>query len=239
MRGASGRRADGTGGQVVCLTARDRAILRDLVRFGALTVEQLTRHHFGAAVTCYARMKALARAGYVAGERVFFRAPAAYVATRAGADVAGVGLSAIRPAATELRHRLLLVDLSDWLLARPPGSTWTTERELRREAMRAVRDSGTGRLWRGPEHVPDGLLVRADNRRMAIELELTEKAAPRYGSILRWYAGQGYDGVQWYCETESLSNRVRATVEAEVLEDLASVALLPQPLRAARWAQAA
>ncbi len=170
---------------------------------------------------------------------MFFRAPAAYVATREGADLAGVGLSAIRPSANDLQHTLLLVDLADWLLARQSGSRWTTERELRREAMRAVRDTGTGRLWRGPEHVPDGLLVLPDGRRVAIELELTEKAAPRYGSILRWYATQGYDAVQWYFESEALCGRVRAALQAEVLDDLVAVALLPQPLRASTWTQAA
>lgn len=46
------------------LTERDRAILADVVRFGALTVDQVTRRHFGATAAAYRRLAALADAGY-------------------------------------------------------------------------------------------------------------------------------------------------------------------------------
>src|SRR6202035_4512694 len=73
----------------VQLTPRDLSILRDVVRFGALTVDQIGRRHFGSVLTAYGRLKALVDAGYLRGERVFYHRPAAYVGTRAGAQAAG------------------------------------------------------------------------------------------------------------------------------------------------------
>ena len=55
--------------QAVQLTPRDLSILSDVVRFGALTVEQIGRRHFDSVLTAYGRLKALADAGYLRSER--------------------------------------------------------------------------------------------------------------------------------------------------------------------------
>jgi len=99
----------------VQLTPRDLSILRDIVRFGALTVEQIGRRQFGSVLTAYGRLKALADGGYVRGERVFYRRPVAYVASRAGALAAGTALPPARLAPSTLRHHLLVpISLIAW-----------------------------------------------------------------------------------------------------------------------------
>jgi hypothetical protein len=72
-----------------------------------------------------------------------------------------------------------------------------TERELRRDAMAAARERGTGRLFDGAPHVPDGVLVLPSGRRVAVELDRSAKGSARYRAILRWYAaGMAYAGVR-------------------------------------------
>ncbi len=253
---APGAAGPATGPRVpaVQLTARDRAILQDVVRFGALTCDQLVRRHFGAASTAYHRLAALVATGYLEHLRVLFRAPGVYVATPRGAALAGTELPAARPAAPALAHHLAVADLADWLLARHDGATWVTERELRREAMLAVRGRSHGRLFAGTPHVPDGVLllppdptggVRSGARaagpagpveRVAVELEATAKTKTRYEDILRWYRGAlGYRRVAWFCATGALQRRLEAVVREGRLESLVSVERLPAGVEVAPW----
>ncbi|HEV8635670.1 MAG TPA: replication-relaxation family protein, partial [Chloroflexota bacterium] len=166
------------------LTDRDRAILRDAVRFGALTVEQIARRRFGSVWTAYDRLKALATAGYLELVRVWHGAPGVNVATPEGTRVAGVGLPPARVTASTLAHHLAVADLAERLLAAHPGARWLTERELRSDAMAAARDRASGRLLDGTPHVPDGVLVLPDGRRVAVELECSAKGGARYRTVL-------------------------------------------------------
>ena len=167
---------------------------------GALTVDQIGRRHFGSVLTAYGRLKALVDAGYLRGERVFYHRPAAYIATRAGAEVAGTHLPPARTAVAQLRHHLLVADLADWLLDAHPRADWVTERELRARAMSGARDSRSGRLVGGVPHVPDGCLVLPDGHRVAVELECSPKWGNRYGVVLHFYADGEYDAVRWFVE---------------------------------------
>jgi hypothetical protein len=142
---ARGRGQAVTGHRSVQFTERDLAILRDLTRFWAMTVEQVARRHFGAVKTAANRLAALRDAGVVRVERPRFRGPSAYLTTATGARLAAVGLPAARFVPALMAHRLAVVDLADVLLARAPGATWIGERELRRDAMRTVRCRG--RRW--------------------------------------------------------------------------------------------
>jgi hypothetical protein len=218
------------------LTPRDLSILRDVVRFGALTVEQIGRRHLSSVLTAYGRLKALADSGYVRGERVFYRRPVAYVASRAGALAAGTDLPPARAAPSMLRHHLLVADLADCLAGTNIGAVWLTERELRTELMSRARDRRTGRLVGGVPHVPDGCLVLPDRRRVAIELECSPKWGNRYGVVLRFYAGGEYDAMRWFVEGASLRKRLTDLVERELLDDLISVEALPEALRGSTWA---
>jgi hypothetical protein len=105
-----------------------------------------------------------------------------------------------------------------------PGAHWITERELRRDAMAAARERGSGRLFDGVPHVPDGVLVLRDGRRVAVEAECTAKGSARYRTILSWYAGGlAFERVRWFVSDERLRDRLIAVVRAERLDDLVSV----------------
>lgn len=225
------RRASAARLQRVQLTPRDVAILRDVVRFGALTVEQLGRRHFGSVLTAYGRLAALAGAGYLELVRVWHAAPGVYVATPVAARVADVALPPGRVSAATLGHHLAVADVAERLLAGDPGSRWITERELRRDGMTAARERGTGRLLDGVPHVPDGLLVLPDGRRVAIEVERCGKGNARYRRILGWYVGSmAYDRVRWLVADEGVRSRLSGLVRAERLDDLVEVEALPATL---------
>jgi hypothetical protein len=96
--------------------------------------------------------------------RVWHGAPGVYVATPEGTRVADAGLLPAKVTASTLAHHHAVADLAERLLVEHPGARWLTER---RDAMAASRERGTGRLFDGVPHVPDGVLVPPDGRRVA------------------------------------------------------------------------
>jgi hypothetical protein len=222
------------------------AVVRDVVRFGALTVAQLARRHFGALRTAENRLAALVAAGYLRRVRVWYRGPGAVLATPAGARLAAAGLPAAPLRPLVLAHHLVVADVADALLARAggagAGAAWVTERELRRDGMAEVRDR-RGRLVDGVGHAPDGLLVLPDGAggyggpaRIAVEVELTPKGLPAYRRILRWYGGAlDVDRVRWFGATPAVCRRLQEVVDAERLGDLIAVAPLPAGVAVPAW----
>ena len=200
----------------LCLTPRDRAVLLDLLRFGALTAEHVRRWHFPEASsgTTANRLRALRRAGYVRTVPLGLHAHGAVLATPRGAAAAGTDLLAVRQRehgiSVWLRHALAVADLAALLLSRPwtgGAAAWQTERELARAGGLAYRPDGLLLLTS-----PDGAV-----RRMAVEVELTPKQPTRYGPKLRWYASGLATGtlhrVRWYCgdpTTQRVVQRVAA-----------------------------
>lgn len=206
-----------------------------MVRFGALTAEQVGRRHFGSVLAAYGRLKALADAGYLELVRLWHGRPGAYVATAEGTRVADVSLPPARISATTLAHHLAVADLADRLLAEHPGAAWTTEQELRRDAMRLSRERRTGRLFDGVPHVPDGILVLPDGRRVAVELELSAKGSSRYRTILDWYAaGMDVERVRWFVTGAAPRQRLAELVRGQCLDDLVAVEPAPTVVSAGR-----
>jgi hypothetical protein len=123
-----------------------------------------------------------------------------------------------------------VVDLADALLARHPGASWTSERELRRDAMTTVRDHRRGQLLGGTPHMPDGVLLVPGRPpgEVAIELELSGKTLAAYARILRWYgAALDYRRVWWFCATEAIRRRIADLVERERMDDFVAVEPVP------------
>ena len=115
-----------------------------------------------------------------------------------------------------LRHTLALVDLSEALLREMPGSTWLTERELM---------VGGWRTSLKLRRLPDGLLVQADGRRFAVELEASRKDAERLRRIVNDYlpalAGpNALAGVIWYARPELTTavEHLRSAVRSQGLD---------------------
>jgi len=234
------------------ITARDVALLRDLVLFYGLTRAQLHARRFGAERTAANRLAALARGGYVRMRRAWYAGPAVYVATELGARVAGLGIPAPRWSRLSIGHHITVADVSLVLLAASPGASWVAERELRSAAMATVRGRG-GRLIAGAEHVPDGLLVPASRTAsaprtrlpsaaggagegIAVEVELKTKSRAEYRRILGWYGAKlAYRRVAWYCATDAVRRRLDELVRAERAGDFMTVEPLPDGVTVPSW----
>lgn len=218
-RGASGRLRP---------TVRDGAMLAWATRFGRLNSDQARRWFYGGAPTAKAAQNRLCE---LAGAGLFVRVPlrrdlpGLYVPTPAGARASGTGLSApsvpgIGGGAIQAVHALTVAEVARWLLEdrAAPGAAWLTARELLREAALALpvgrRAGGRGLL----AYVPDGALVLPTGERIAVEVELTDKAGRLAGSggKLAWYRdAAGYAGVLWLTRgrrgLEPLARAIAAT----------------------------
>jgi hypothetical protein len=87
-----------------------------VVRFGALTVDQIGRRTFGSILTTYGRLKALADAGYLHGERVYDRVPSAYIASGAGHSRLGQISRRGTPWRRHSEYHRHVTEVVDWLL---------------------------------------------------------------------------------------------------------------------------
>ena len=197
------------------VTDRDREILKHIVRHGAATVDQLQRRFFTGRSQAYARLGRLAGMKLVRLARVLHGEPGVYVVTATGAALADCDLPAARLKAGSLRHHLMVADLAEHLLGEHPDSTWTTERELRRDILRGRRDLHSGRL--GPAQMsrtPDGLLTMADGKTVAIELELSNKSNQLYRNIIGVLAShRPADKVVWFVRSKAAQERIAAEAQ--------------------------
>jgi DNA-binding Lrp family transcriptional regulator len=202
----------------VAPSPRDVEVLRFTVRHGMITPEQIARRFFSSAQPALRRLRALEVAGLVVRDRVLVGLPAVVRATPAGTRLAGCDLAPASLELARIRHNLALVDLSEELLAAHPGAGWTTERELRRDRMRAAR---AGDRWDRQRRVPDGLLRLTDGTRVAIELDVTPKRSARLDLLAGAYAvDRDVDTVWWYLPSEVAVLRMQTLVAERGLEHL-------------------
>jgi hypothetical protein len=194
------------------LVPHDILVLRDLVRFGALADDQVARR-YGNAAFAVDRIARLVDGGLVEQWAPLIQATTLYSATAVGTGVSRCGLRPTRPSLEHLRHDIAVVDLADYLLAQHPDADWRTEREVGRvlrDGPRLMRSRG---LRTGPGHRPDGLLL-LDGKRLAIELEHTDKGDTRYAHICRWFAlNLRVDGVRWYVDDPKIIARLKRANE--------------------------
>lgn len=209
------------------LEARDFAVLRDLVRFGALTGDQIERR-YGDAAHAAARLADLSASGLVEAWSPLIQDTSVYSATAAAAGVAACGLRATRPSIQHLRHDLAVVDLADFLQQHEPHADFRTERE----AGRLLRGGSPARGNWGPRtyaHKPDGLLLAA-GKLLAIELEHTDKGDLRYAEICRWFAlSVRIDGIRWYVDDPRTAARIRRVNEQHGYAQDVDVTYAPFP----------
>jgi hypothetical protein len=202
------------------LAPLDLDVLRFAVRHGMVSPEQLGARFLAGPSPARRRLRALEAAGLLVADRVLPALPLVVRATPRGARLAGCDLAPASLDLARVRHNLALVDLSEELLAAHPGSAWTTERELRRDRMRAARSGGA---WERQRRVPDGVLRLGDGPRIAIELDLTPKRSARLDLLAGAYAvDRDVDTVWWYLPSEVAVSRLAALVAARGLEQLIS-----------------
>jgi hypothetical protein len=192
----------------VRLTDRDRELLEFAALNRIVLASQLEVLLGATTDAVTTRLRALRRAGYLDSQTPFDRQPRCYWITSRGLHAIESSLPKPRFELRSYRHDLGVGWL--WLAARGgafgPAVRVVSEREMRSSdasaahAARAggertetlgVRLGGVGPGGRERLHYPDLLLVGADGRRAALELELTPKGRARRERILAGYAADG------------------------------------------------
>ena len=205
----------------------DILVLRDLVRFGVLANDQIDRR-YGHGPLAVSRLALLVEAGLVDPWSRLIEDTAIFSATPAGARISRCGLRPTRPSLEHLRHDVAVVDLADSILEHEPQADFRTEREV----ARVLRGgSAPARTW-GPKpygHKPDGLVL-TDGKRLAIELEHSDKGDLRYAEICRWFAlTVRVDGIRWYVDDPKTLARIRRVNEQHGFAQDVDVTYAPFP----------
>lgn len=201
----------------LALTPRDEELVRWVARHGLVSADQVGRRFFPSMWAAWRRLRRLEAAGLLRREPAFRDLPFVVRVTGAGARLAACDVLPARLDAGLLRHALAVVDLSEELLADTAGAEWTTERELRRDRMRAARVDPEERQRR----TPDGLLVLPGGRRIAVELDLTPKRTRKLEQLADAYAlDPAVDCVWWYLPSAASASRMRELVAERGLEHL-------------------
>jgi hypothetical protein len=212
------------------LTPRDIELLRYVTRHGVCTGEQVGERFFAGSTACWRRLRILEQLGLIVRHRTWWQGPRVILATSVGTQLADADLPPARINLPELEHALAVVDLSEQLLKENRGSRWVTERELRRDAIRSHRADGM-EPRPGRVRTADGVLVVGE-RRIAVELDLTNKRTEVYEQLLRSYAGaRGVDAVWWFGRSAPMLERLAAIARRFELADFVKVRQWSAPLR--------
>jgi hypothetical protein len=185
----------------------DLPALRDLVRFGVMADDQLTRRYIDPAFAS-ARLLHLKEAGIVSrwwesleGARVYSPTPLARLIVTVPDVHARVTYAA------HLAHDIAVVDLADYLIAQNRDHRWIAEDEIRGYLDHVAPPPR--RMRCDTRHRPDGLLVTGEAR-IAIELEHTDKYQARYTQISAWFVREWrVDCVRWYIDRPRILHRLR------------------------------
>jgi hypothetical protein len=206
-----------------------------MTRHGVVTAELVGRRFFWrpdekdyGTWAAYRRLRALRELGLILSNKPFAERPAVLRVTREGARIADVGLRPAPLVLSELRHSLAVVWLTEYLLAENDGAELTTERELRAQRYRELRD-GTRQTEQG--RAPDALF-RIPTKgagaqgvmTVAVELDLSRKDRRAMEHIVRQYDHERVDRIWWYVtparleRTRALMRELRAPDRIEVCE---------------------
>jgi hypothetical protein len=201
-----------------------------MTRHGVVTTELVGRRFFWRPSkkdygkwAAYRRLRILRELGLVLSNKPFADRPAVLRVTREGARIADVGLRPAPLVLSELRHSLAVVGLTEYLLAENAGAELTTERELRAQRYRELRD-GVREVEEG--RASDALLrIRADDASaqgvmtVAVELDLSRKDRRAMDRMIRQYDYENdIDQIWWYVMSGRVA-RTRAVVSDLNAED--------------------
>jgi len=190
------------------LTERDKEILRFISRFGYLCARHIIAVFPLSERVAYRRLQRLVQDGYLHRKRILADLPRVYSLTQRGVDASGIDFGRVRNVRLQtLEHDLTVADVGVALLRLYPGSSWVTERELRREAGQGFGSVGAR------EHVPDGVLL-VDGSKIAVEVETSRKPRRRTERILRYYLRRSdYIAVWYFCRTPQQLKSVREAAQ--------------------------
>ncbi len=201
----------------------DPPILAWIGRIGAARAEDVADRFGLAPAAARARLGAGVRAGLVENHRLLHGQPALYAATRLGLRRAGLAqLQPCRVSPAGFNHLGAVARAAVALERAQPSLEVVGERELRALERDAGRPLASGELGLGPDggyvrHRPDlvlwppGRTAEPGVPALAIEVELTVKAAPRLRAIVRgWARSRLVVAVVYYASPAALGALRRA-----------------------------
>jgi len=149
----------------------------------------------------YRRMKLLGEEGYVIHERIFVDEPGVYRVAKKGVDVSGDDLGPGKITIGTYKHDLKVVNLALELEAKTGGS-YLPERRIRKEkGLQGVGQAG---------HVSDGILILPDEKKIAVEVELSTKGTARLEKILKGYVRlTEFTAVWYFVESPAIAEKVK------------------------------
>jgi hypothetical protein len=203
-------------------------ILAWIGRIGAAGADEVAGHLGISVAAARAHLAVCERRGSVEAVRLLHRQPALYVATRAGLRLAGLaGLKPCRVSPASCAHLREVARAAVAFERGLPGAAVVGERELRlweRDAQRPLASAELGLALGGgyARHRPDLVLWPAgragddDALAVAVEVELTVKAAPRLREIVRaWARSRLVRAVVYYASPEAARAVRRAVLDEQ------------------------
>ena len=202
------------------LSKKQEAILESINRFGVITSTQLTEFLKGTVshVTIYNSREKLSSLGFIGEEKIGYQL-IMYVKPR-GVEYLNSELTAFTKLnLTMLKHQLIMNDciLAFQQLERKNNQEleFITERELRSAYLKnnftKQQRQDTTLLKKVPERIPDFVLIEK-GKRIACEVELTQKSAKRYNRKFARYKDEllngDYDIVRYLCDDEQIMRTV-------------------------------
>lgn len=184
------------------VTRRDVDMLNWINGVGFVNIDQITARYKISRETAYARLRKLIAGNYLLHERLLQNKPGHYRVTKEGAEFNPLGLKPLKYVSLpKYNHTKLIVTLS-LKLTEKYQALFIPERELRLD----MECDGVGHCG----HLADGVLEFED-KRIAIEVELTTKGRRRLKKIITGYLSDFSFNEAWYfCGSKEVMNLVES-----------------------------
>jgi hypothetical protein len=208
-------------------TARDQEIVRFIARFGAASAEHVRANFAMCQSRAYARLRVLVGDGLLDHRQLLHRTPGLYIATREGLRWGGLSqLSVQRLSPASFQHAAAATSAAVALSAALPRWQLLSERELAARERDGQALIASVRIDGPAVHRPDLALLGGEGQVLAIEVELSLKAARRLRSIARAYARARHIAHVYYLAAPPAARAVtRAAAEVRASDRITVLAL--------------
>jgi hypothetical protein len=164
---------------VAKLTKREFEILHFINEFGFCEIRHIMKRFSIKKSASYSQMQFLNRLGFVHHEYIVPDKPGAYSVTQKGVRIAKHDFPPVsRISSNTYLHQLKVITVSLNLKSRYATSEWITERRLLRNKCDSILEIN---------HLPDGVLTFGDDKKVAVEIEMSLKNRERLIDIFTDY----------------------------------------------------
>ena len=180
------------------ITDRDIEILKFINEFGFCEMPQLEKRFSFKTPRSYKVMQRLIKAELVIHERILHNRPGVFYLTHRGAEHTDLPMIMRVPIAI-YKHQITIIEAYFKFIQKFPYVQWISERRMKRDKFQ----DGIGK--RG--HIADGILIFPDQKKIAIEIELSAKGKRRISEIFRNYGAQHVIKEVWdFCSKNIIAN---------------------------------